>query len=768
MARGRGAVVPGVLLLSGVLVVQWLPTLPPPRLCLGVAVMALGMGWRLPRMRWLAWCLFGMSWAAWQGGTAMASRLPRGQEGADVQVIGTVLDLPLPGDDATGFLLNVEHAERDGAPIALRGRVRVNWYKDAPAVEPCSRWRLLLRVKRPRGMINPGGADSERSALERRIVATAYVRDDAGNQWLGETRVCVNRVRNAISQGIASRVTDAHDVALLQTFAVGDTRGLSQRDWEVARANGIPHLISISGFHVGVAALFGAWLARLLYALYPALALRVPRPQVQSLMALFAAGVYSALAGFGLPTVRTLLMIAVVASARCLRRPPSGPQTLALAMIAVLLFDPLSVLSAGFWLSFVGVGFLMLCLTTRGHGLHGFLHELSAGQMVMTLSLLPLTMWFFGEASLVGALSNLIAVPFVSFVIVPLALIAMVLLGVYPPLAAPVLWLAAQLAHAQWWLLEQMASWPGAHWYLPEVTLGSLLLATLGAAWLFQPRGMPLRWLGGLLFLPLLLPPRAALDPGAFQLWMLDVGQGLSILVRTQNHALVYDAGARYPSDFDLGEAAVLPSIRALGMAQPDLIMASHADNDHAGGIPAVAAAFPDAPRFGGEPARMKIPAQPCIAGQSWEWDGVTLRVLSPPQNVSGASGNDRSCVVLVEGRGGRALLTGDISARVEGAVADQISAGAPVVLSVPHHGSRTSSSQSFIDAIEPSLALISSGWRNRFRHPHPLVIQRYDEAGVPWLNTATAGAIQVDFPPDGPPRIAAQWRQRQSRYWRE
>jgi len=754
------------MLLGGVLSMQWLTTLPPHWFSAALAVAAIALGCLGARWRWLAWCLFGVAWASLRGGMALDARLPRDMEGQDVRVVGRVVDLPTTRDDATGFMLRVEQASWNGKPVDLQGRLRVNWYNGAPAVPPCSRWELLLRVKRPRGMVNPGGADSERSALERGIVATGYVRDDEGNKQLGKAGFCINGVRDAISRGIAARVDGPHEIALLQTFAVGDIRGLSQHDWEVARANGIPHLISISGFHVGVAAVFGVWLARLAYFLLPVLALRIPRPQVQAATALFAALVYSALAGFGLPTVRTLLMITVVALARCLRRQPAGLQALALAMVVVLLFDPLCVLSAGFWLSFVGVAFLMLCLSTRGRGLRGFLHELSAGQMVMTLSLMPLTMWFFGEASLVGAISNLIAVPFVSFIVVPCALIGMVLLGAYPPLAAPVLWLAAQLSRAQWWLLEQMATWPGAHWYLPEVRLWALLLATGGALWLFMPRGVPLRWMGGLLFLPLLLPGRPPLAAGEFQLWVLDVGQGLSVLVRTQRHALVYDAGARYPSDFDLGEAAVLPSMRALGIGSLDVVVASHADNDHAGGIPAVAEAFPEAERYTGEPERLRFPMKPCPVGQSWSWDGVTVRVL--PSGEASAPSNDRSCVVLVEGKGGRALLTADITTGVEPVVAAAIPPGPPLVLSVPHHGSRTSSSPAFIQATAPALALVSSGWRNRFRHPNPRVMQRYDDAAVPWLNTATAGAIQVDFPADGPPVVARTWRQRQSRYWRE
>lgn len=763
--RKDGALLPAVMLLLGVLVVQWWTALPPVWACgpcIAVALAVFPFGWP---GRAVAWCLLGVAWACWNGSAAMQARLPRDLEGQDFQVTGSVIDLPLARNDATGFLFDVDHASYGNTPVALKGRVRVNWYDGAPKIAPCSRWELTLRLKRPRGLINPGGTDSERSALERRIVATGYVRGGT-NTPLKASPFCVNRLRQAISDGIARRVADAHDAALLRAFSVGDTRGLSQRDWEVARANGIPHLIAISGFHVGVAALFGVWLARLAYFLFSRWGLRVPRPQAMAAMAVLAAGVYGALAGFGLPTVRTLLMIAIVALAKCSRRHTSGPQTLSLALIAVLLVDPLSVLSAGFWLSFIGVAFLMVCMTTRGVGLRGFLHELSAGQVVMTLSLLPLTVWFFGESSLVGALSNLIAVPFVSFVIVPVALVGMILLGLCPPLAAPVLWCAGWLAHAQWWLLERMATWPGAHWYLPEVSWYALLLATCGALWLFAPRGMPMRWLGGLLFLPLLWPQRELPAPGGFQAWTLDVGQGLSMVIRTAHHALVYDAGARYPSDFDLGEAAVLPSLHALGIEHVDLIVASHADNDHAGGIPAVVADFPEAQRMSGEPEKLPVAMDACEAGRSWRWDGVSVRVL--PSGGAGGVANDRSCVLLVEGSGGRVLLTGDITSAIEPTVAAAIAPGPPLVLSVPHHGSRTSSSPAFIQATAPVLALVSAGWRNRFHHPNPTVMKRYDDAGVPWLNTAVSGAIRVDVPPDAPPFVAQTWRQRQSRYWRE
>ena len=753
-------------LLLGVLAVQWLPILPSHRLSLTLLLPAAAMFWRLPRWRLPLCVCAGALWAMAAGVGVMDSRLPRDLEGRDFVVTGRIDDLPLEREDATRFAFAIDGATLDGQPVPLRGKTMVSWYDTAPPLAPCERWHLLLRLKRPRGLLNPGTADGERMALQRRIVATGYVREDAGNAKL-DRAWCVDGVRAAISRGIAARVRDPHDAALLQAFSVGDTRGLNQHDWEVARANGIPHLIAISGFHVGVSAVFGVWLASALYLLWPGLALRWPRVQAQAAGALLAAVIYSALAGFGLPTVRTLLMIAVVALARCSRRGGDGAQSLALAMIAILAFDPLAVLAAGFWLSFTGVGLLMLCLQSRGRGLRAFLHELTAGQILMTVSLLPLTMWFFGEASLVGAMSNLIAVPFVSFVIVPCALLGMLCLGLCPPLATPVLWLAAQLAHAQWWLLEYMATWPGAHWYLPQMAPWALLLATLGALWLFLPRGVPLRVLGLLLFLPLLWPPLAKPASGAFEAWVLDVGQGLSVLLRTREHVLLYDTGARYPSGFDLGEAAVLPAIHALGIARLDALMVSHADNDHAGGAAAVVAAFPQARRYAGEPERMPVPMTPCETGQGWTWDGVRFRVLGPAADAGG-KGNDRSCVLLVEGAGGRLLLTGDITSKVEPAVAAALGDGPSPVLLVPHHGSKTSSDADFIDAVDPPFAIVSAGWRNRFGHPKPEVMARYAEAGVPVLNTADSGAIGVEFPAESPARVSGRWRLRDPRYWRE
>lgn len=758
-----------IALLLGVLAVHALPALPLRGVDVGLGVLGLAATWH-PRLRLVGCALLGFAWCAFRADLAFEARLPRELEGRDFSVVGVVDALPLRRDDATRFVLRVEKATLDGNEVALNGRVRVSWYDGAPDdLAACARWQLQLRLKRPRGLVNRGGFDSERQALERGIVAVGYVRESDMNHRLGERALCVDRLRESISQGIAARVADPHDAALLQAFAIGDTRGLEQGDWEVARANGIPHLIAISGFHVGVAAMFGAVLAWLPWTLWPRLGLRVAFPLAQAPAALATAILYGILAGGSLPTVRTLAMIGVVTLCRFGRRAGSGAQSLALALVAILLFDPLATLAAGFWLSFIGVAFLMLCLV-RGHGARAFLLELTLGQLVMTVSLLPLSIWFFGEASLVGALSNLVAVPLISFVIVPLCLLGVLALMLLPALATPLLVVAAAIAHAQWWLLECMAHWPGAHWYLPAPAPWALLLALLGSAWLFAPRGVPVRALGALLFLPLLSPLRTHPADGAFEAGVIDVGQGLSVFVRTRSHALLFDAGARYPSEFDLGEAAVLPTLRAYGIGTLDRLLISHGDNDHAGGAAAVARAFPDATRSSGEPQRLEITAAQCRSGEEWDWDGVRFRVLEPDLQASAEPlrANDRSCVLLVEGSGGRLLLPADISSRIEPDIAARVGEGVPLVLVVAHHGSRSSSSAAFLAALRPAIAVVSAGWRNRFRHPAREVVARYSAAGLTLANTAQAGALHLSFPAHAAPRLDAREREVQRRYWHE
>lgn len=766
----------GIALLIGALLVQGLPQLPPR--WLGSVLLAIGSigfvacSWR----RVSAWpTLFAIlvaafGWTALRADWAMQVRLSHAQEGRDLIVVGTIQDLPQVQDESTRFDFDVARTSLDGADAPLRGTVRLSWYASrggaAPNLEPCSHWRLQVRLKRPRGLLNPGGFDFERSALQQRIVATGYVREDPSNAQLSRA-MCVDGLRARISDAIAAALpNDPHAARLLRALSVGDQRALDEADWQIVRATGVAHLIAISGFHVGLAAIFAALLVRALWWLFPALALRLPRPIAEAGIALPAAIAYGALAGFGLPTTRTLWMIGAISLSRILRRGGGMGEGLALALCAILIVDPLSVLSAGFWLSFAGVAFLAWTLA-RGSGWRGHLRELGLAPLLMTLALLPLTVWFFGQASLVGPVANLIAVPFISFAIVPLTLLASALLLALPSLGVPLLHVCAWLADAQWWLLQRLSALPVALHYFPQPSACAFALACIGAIWLLAPRGVPARALAALLFLPLLWPRTPSLHNGGFEAMVVDVGQGLSVLVRTRDHALLFDTGARYPSGFDLGEAAVVPALHALGVDRLDVLIVSHGDNDHAGGARAVLAAFPTARSLGGEPARGPIPLRQCAADQHWRWDGVDFRVLSPALPVH-VHGNDAGCVLLVSGAGGRLLLPADTSAKVEPAVAGAVSSGAPLVLVAPHHGSKTSSSEDYLRALHPQFAIASAGYRNRFGHPAPVIVERYKQFGIPLSATFDTGAVRVAFPVDAPPRIVAEERVLQDRYWRE
>ena len=734
-------------LLCGVLAVHLLAGLPPRWLLAACAVAGCAL-LAARRARLAGYVLVGFAWCALRAGIALDARLPAALEGRDFDVVGVVADLPLRRPDATTFLLRPGRVGLAGDEIALRGDLRISWYGRVPLdLEACSRWQLRLRLKRPRGLVNPGGFDAERQALERGVVATGYVREDAGNARVGAAGGCIDGVRARIARGIDARIDDARLAALLRALAIGDTRGLGDHEWEVARATGVSHLLSISGFHVGVAAAFAALLVRLAWRAFPRIGLRLPLPLAQAPAAFATATAYGLLAGASLPTLRTVLMIAIVALARCSRHACGGAQTLALALLAIVLADPLATLSPGFWLSFGGVAFLMLCMRPAPRrGLRAAVRELGLAQLVMSLALLPLTIGFFGQASVAGALANLVAVPLVSFVVVPLCLLAVLALLAVPPLAASLLHAAALFLHLLWRLLEWTASWPGAQLQFPSPPWWALALSVAGATWVLLPRAVPARAAALALMLPLLCADRPTLQPGAFELHLFDVGQGLSVLVRTRAHALLYDAGARYPSGFDLGRAAVLPSLHALGLRRLDLLVVSHGDNDHVGGAAAVASAFPRARRLAGEPGRGGFEADPCAQGQHWTWDGVEFEVLAPGAGPDGAgvAENDRSCVLLVSGRAGRLLLTGDIGRRVEPVVAARVPSGPPVVLVVPHHGSRSSSSAGFVRALSPVAALVSAAWRSRFGHPHPEIRDRLGRIATHVVRTDEDGGVVV------------------------
>lgn len=732
-------------LLAGVCTCLWSPWLLPWWVSAFLLVLAAGCLWRsirTPSSRALlsGWWLAGVALAGLHAAHALSLQLPSEPTRHDAVVTGRILDLPEHEPRRTRFLFRVDDDVNDAR---LRGRdLRLAWYEDDPARRSTLRagqhWRFDVRLRAPRGLRNPGGADAEKYAMAQRIAAMGYVRSPGTAKLLAPAHG-IDAWRDGMSERIAHGV-DRPSARFIRALALGDVRGLDDPDWTVLRANGLTHLIAISGFHVGLVAGFFALLVRAVWWLWPTLARRVPAPIAAAAGSVIGAGLYTAVAGFALPTVRTALMIAIVAGLRGLRRRMSGGECLALAAFAMLLIDSLAALSAGFWLSFAGVAWLLWCLPdSGGHAVRDFL----SAQGVASVGLLPVAAILFGQASLAGPLANLVAVPWWSLAVVPLALFGLGMETLHAGAGEWAWQLAAWCFDLSWPLFEWLAASPLSVWWLPEPRWFALPLALLGAFWLLLPRGTPGKALAALLWLPLLWPDRRLPATGEAELVMIDVGQGQSVLVRTARHALLVDMGPAVPDGFDAGERAVVPVLHALGVSRLDAAVVSHGDNDHAGGWPAVSTLFPAQALFA--PEGVRIPGgRPCLAGEGWTWDGVHFRFLHPPADFPDL-GNESSCVLRIEAGARSALIAGDIGEVIERRLARESPADVRAdVVVVAHHGSGGSSDPAFVAATGASQALVSAGHGNRFGHPRPFVVERWRHAGAVVHDTAGEGAVRV------------------------
>ncbi|MBA0435879.1 DNA internalization-related competence protein ComEC/Rec2 [Stenotrophomonas maltophilia] len=737
-------------LVLGALACMQLPVLLPLWLCAPLAVAA-GACW-LARWRGRGWAMavFGLAWATLHGHWALHRQMPPAAPAQDVRVQGRVVELPHSGPGYTRFVLRVDEA---GALPSLRGtRLQVTWSDPwrgpasagsgggRHAVRAGAHWDLSLRLRAPRSRINPGGFDAERHALQRGISGNGTVRDPASARERLPARG-LQAWRERSSAAIATQV--AHPAArFVQALALGDTRGVSDADWEHLRALGLTHLVAISGFHVGVVAGFGALLCRVSWWLWPALGRVRPRPQAAAWGAALAAAAYAVAAGGALPTVRAALMIGLVALARAGRRPVAAGQGLALAAMVMVLPAPMSVLSAGFWLSFGGVLWLLWCLPrTAPEGVGGGLRGFLAAQGVASVGLLPLCVALFGGTARLGPLVNLPIIPWWTLLVVPMSLLGTALHALHDGAGGWAWRAAAGLFEVSWQALQPLALHPRAMWWLAEAPGWAVPAALLGVFWWLLPRGAGGGLVALLLCLPLLWPARGAPAQGELELLVHDVGQGTAVLVRTARHALWYDVGP--PTGADGNERILIPALRALGQGPPEQVMLSHDHLDHIGSLPSLRRQLPGLHALA-PPGSAIAGARPCRQGMRWQWDGVDFQVLHPAPG-SRQGGNEDSCVLRIASRHGVVLLPGDIGRSAERALlqAWPTALKADVVL-VPHHGSGGSSSSGWGAAVAPRLALVSAGHQNRFGHPRREVVQRWQAQGAEVLATADAGAIRV------------------------
>ncbi|MFI4887444.1 MAG: DNA internalization-related competence protein ComEC/Rec2 [Burkholderiales bacterium] len=736
--------------------------------------------------------LLGFCYSAWRAEIRLADALPSAWEDRDVRIAGVVDDLPQISDNGARFAFVVERVVTAGAVVPQR--VSLAWYAPRsetrdhavvapPAVHAGERWTLTVRLKRPHGNVNPDGFDLEAWLLEHDLRATGYVRDDAANvrdsEFAGRAGDHVQRARERVRERIGNALPEAPYEGVLVALAIGDQRAIPEVQWAVFNKTGITHLVSISGLHVTVFAALAGACALALARRSAALTLRIPARKVAALVGACVAFGYVLLAGAEVPAVRTLLMLVVAAVGLWVGRPGTAALVWLWSLVAVLLWDPWAGLAPGFWLSFGAVGLLLYAGAARLRApdaagwrarLRESLRESAHAQWVVTLGLVPGTLALFQQVSVVSALANAIAIPVVTLAIVPLALF-----GIVVPVETS--WLVAHaILSALMGYLEWLAALPLAAWASHAPVGWTVAIAIAGILWLLAPRGTPGRALGALWTLPmaLLLPP--AVPAGGVRVVVLDVGQGLAVLVATEHRALVYDTGPRFNESVDAGGRIVVPFLRAAGIAKLDALIVSHADNDHSGGALSILRAVPvgqvisslptDHPivAYEGESSR----ATRCAAGDRWQWDGVAFEILHPAREAYGDAtrkSNDLSCVLRVTSNGGRVLLTGDIEALSEAELLARYQALDADVLVVPHHGSRTSSTPAFIGAVSPRFAVIAAGYRNRFGHPRGEVLARYARAGATWPRTDLQGAITVTLAA-GQPVAAIAERERRRRYW--
>ena len=777
---------------------------------LNLAAVGLGVTAWLIAWRWRRAFVVGLlgsvllAWGAsgWRASVVLADALPPALEGRDLTVTGVIASLPQRSASGLRFRFEVEDVQPGqallgGQPLHIPALLAVGWYagfhEDAALTQPRGelragqRWRFTLRLRQPHGNLNPHGFDYELALFEQGVRATGYVRDAAPARSVDlrdapppemlhrAAGFPVERLRQRVRDAIEAAVPDRRAAGVLAALAVGDQGAIEREDWDLYRNTGIAHLVSISGLHITMF----AWLAGLAVAALWRRSTRamlwLPAPQAARWGGLAFAAAYALFSGWGVPSQRTVWMLAAVTLLQALGLRWPWPLVLLAAAVVVTALDPWALLQAGFWLSFVAVGLLMASsgaqASAHSHGAvdaAAATHAAPAGwrswprrvwaavradlrtQVIATVGLTPLTLVFFQQVSVVGFAANLIAIPVITLVITPLALLGVALV----PLWTAGAWVVQQLNAVLAWL----AALPGAVWTVPVAPVWAQW-AGIAAAVLFV---MPLPWRARLLALPLalplLMPPRDLPAEGHFDTIALDVGQGTSVLVRTRTHLLVFDAGPQYSRESDAGQRVLLPLLRGRGEARIDRLVLSHRDLDHVGGAKSVFGAMvvddllssleADHPLLKPMPGSERTNTR-CAAGQSWAWDGVQFDVLRPERAdyERTQKTNAMSCVLRVSERraGGHSLLlTGDIEREQEAALVaslgDRLRSD---VLIVPHHGSKTSSTAAFLDAVQPRVAVFQAGYRNRFGHPAAGVLARYRERGIAVVASPQCGAWQ-------------------------
>lgn len=737
--------------------------------------------------------LLGFFWAAMLAKIRLNDALPHAWEQKPIEVIGLVTSLPEHTERAVRFNFEVEKTLTSGAEVPkhislMQYQVGFSYKPQANLLDEAvqgfhvgQRWQLVVKLKQPHGTYNPHGFDFESWALSENIRATGLVKSSSNNHKLAgfiwRPSNIVERFREKTVDRINHVLSGKAYAAEITALVAGDDSAIKANNWLVYLRTGVNHLMSISGLHITMLAGLAYTCVSFIWRRVERLSLALPVRKAATIAGLLAALLYSLVAGFSIPTQRTLYMLAIFAVALWSGRHVSMARVLAIALFVVVLLDPWSVNAPGFWLSFGAVAVIAYAFSGQITLPHWFAASIKT-QWAVTIGLIPALILMFGQASLISPVANAIAIPLISLLVVPLAL-----LGSFLPFD----W-ALHLSHSIFavcmWLLNWLATLPHATWQQQAPTIWTIILSTLGVIWLLLPKGFPMRWLGLTLLIPMLFVQPKHPELGAMKVTVLDVGQGLSVVVQTQNRTLLYDTGPRYSAQSDSGSRIIMPFLRGEGVTRLDGLMLSHNDVDHSGGLNSVLAQVPVSwldssipvdSAFGVTIGRWPVNLMRCYAGQHWVWDNVEFDVLYPTIQSYDIelTDNNRSCVLKITSKYGSILLTGDIEKEAEAVLLEtNLKALVSDVLVAPHHGSKTSSTPSFIQAVDPATTIFTVGYLNRFNHPKPIVIQRYIDNKSDVIRSDYAGAIQLSFTASTKANAGqieiTEWRKLKRRYWQD
>lgn len=761
MKKGINLAGAAVAFLAGALCLTRLSALPTAWWLLAVVLVVPAARWRIGR--YLLVVALGFAWAWWSSHSALQHRLPASLNKVDLYVTGVVQPFPEREGHLEKLTLRVTDFTAPEPVETPPDKVRLSWYWPDALPRAGETWRFEVRLKQPNGFQNPGGFDYEKWLFRNDIGATGYVRhhhakrlqDASHGSWLV-------RLRRRLAAVVDRALPDNRYAGILKGVTVGDGHAIAQSQWGVFRRTGIMHLVVISGSHIILVAGFIGLLISFLWRRSARLCERLAARRAAVAGGFIVAVLYALIAGFGVPVQRALIMFAIGAIAIWQGRSLQPFSVLAVALIGVLALDPLAPLAPGFWLSFGAVAILVYIFSGRPR--RGWLYNILWAQVAVSISLMPLLALFFGQASLVGPVANWIAIPVFEIAVVPLALVGVVVGMVWLPAGAVILGAAATCLGWLWPLMVWLADWPLAQVHFASPPVWAAGLATVGVVLLLAPRGFPARWLGAVMIVPVLFTPTIRPPSGVVDFTLLDVGQGLSAVVQTRSHTLVFDAGPAFGSGADAGAMVVVPYLRSQQISQPDILMISHGDRDHSGGAASLLAIYPQL-RVVTSATAMFPGADACRSGSHWRWDGVDFTLLNLPLSAATASSNDRSCVLRVAAAGGSVLLTGDIEKGTEARLveADGLALASDIIVA-PHHGSATSSSAAFVKAVNPHFVLFPVGYLNQWHFPRPIVQARYRHTGAMLLNTAACGAIRLRI--GQPVRLVSAWRADQQRLW--